>query len=131
MFKGVNTADTGPDQNADAVQIGLLQVKAGVTDGLAAGNRRELNEPRQMAGLFGIEMIQGVVIKDIAANTAIEQGRVKVGDGSYTAFAFDEGLPEFLDPGPDRRDNAQPGDDDSSFCHGALKQHPGRIPRCA
>ena len=106
MLKGVNTANAGTDQNTNTVQIEFLQIKLGVTHRLAAGNRRELNKTRQMAGLFGIEMIQGIIIKDIAANTAIKQSNVKVGNGTYAAFALNEGLPEFFNTGTDRRDDA-------------------------
>ncbi len=69
-------------------------------------------------------MPEGIVIRDITADAAIQLGGIKIRDGTYTAFAFNEGFPKLFNPRTNRRKDTKPCDNNTFFQHSALNTTP-------
>ena len=86
--------------------------QAGHVHGLACRDQAELDVPVGPAQLLAVEDMAGVEVGDLAGNLGGEPGRVEGLDAADPGAPGDEVLPGRLDPGPERGDEPQAGDDD-------------------
>ena len=110
-------ADTGADEGADAVAVGLVQIQPGVVDRLPAGDHGELGEPVGAPYLLGRgEGRGGVEVLDFAGDGAGVALGVVCRDWADAALAGEEIFPEGTDPLAKRGDDAESCDDDALSC---------------
>src|SRR5262245_18117167 len=94
---GLQATDAGADEDANFVEIDLVQVQAGVFEGLPGGVNAELGKAIGAAGILGRRKSGGgVEAVYFAGDLSIEGGGIKVGDAVDAALSSQEILPQAL-----------------------------------
>jgi hypothetical protein len=71
-----------------------------------------MDEPIGAADLLRVHPPGGVEVPDVAGELHGQVVRLEALDRSDAVTSGNQAIPELLDPGADRRDRADPGDDD-------------------
>ena len=105
------TAEVDPDPlRADPVVRSGRQ--AGVREGLPARDEAELAEPVELSGGLRVHVVERVEVVDLGRDLRPERRRIEPVDPADRRTAGPQPGPEGLDPGADRRDQADAGDPD-------------------
>ena len=74
----------------------------------------ELDKSRHLLDLFFFDPARRIEVLYLAGNAAVKRGGVELRDGTDAAPAFQDRAPSLFGAGPDRRHQANTGDDYSS-----------------
>ncbi len=99
--------------DADAVAIFLAQIEFRVGQRHADRGDAELAEPVDPPRLPLLDMVGGVEVVHLRGDPGPERSRIEPGDFTHRRHTPPQPRPEALDADSDRRDGADPGDDDS------------------
>ena len=113
-----------PEPHEAANALGLLfaeRVVRGqpcVAHGLNGGGQTVVDERIHVAGVLGREIVLDLETLHFAREPAGKGGRIKLGDVGNAGAPRKHVAPGFPDGVTDRADEAEPGDDNSTACHG-------------
>ena len=88
FFTGVEAADTGSNDNANAVFVNILVGESGIGYGLTCSHQGLLSIEVKLTHFFAVKMISGVEVLNFAGKLRFELRGVEMCDRSGTAFAF-------------------------------------------
>ena len=113
-----DSADTGADDDADAVRILGGEVDVTVLDGLNGGGDGKLGEAiHSLGGPSALDPTVDVEVAAFAGDPRGVLGGVKEGEGSDPGTPGDEGVPELRNRVPHRGDDSHAGDHNATFIH--------------
>jgi hypothetical protein len=122
LLGGVQAADAGADEHADFIAVRLGQIKAGIQQGLVAGENAKLREAVGALEFLGRgKRGGGIEVLDLGGNLAIEAGGVEGADPVNAALAGRDLAPERVHLLPEGGNHPEAGDDNPAFgpinCH--------------
>ena len=117
FFHAGKSADTGTDDDADAVRIFLLHLKTGIFHRLCRCDNGVLGECLHTFGGFEIHSFFWNESFNLSGNFYFIISSIKLGDRSDTNFLFLYSIPEFFQCISDWCDRTHSCDDNSSFFH--------------
>ena len=112
-------ADSGRPDTTDPGDILLVKIKTTVRYGLIGTGECEMRETVQGAGMFYTKILRCIEILDLGTDVHREVLRVEGLKDIRTALTIQQGLPELLDPGSNRGQGSQPGNNNTT-AHGSL-----------
>src|ERR1019366_1924186 len=113
----LQAADAGAKDDADLVAVFLVEFQAGIQQCLISGVNAELRIPVRTTDFLGRRKCgREVKLLHLAGDLGVERRRVKGGDPVNAALAGNQVVPENVQLMPERRDNAEAGDDHTTVC---------------
>ena len=110
-------SDAGADDHPDALVIAGGNVQRGVIDGHLGRGHGVVNEGVGLLDLLLLDPRLGLEAVDLAGDLAGEGGGVEFGDAADAGASFEQAAPGRLVADPQRRDHADPADDNTAFFH--------------
>ena len=86
-----------------------------------------MNECVHASRVLGWEVLSHIEARHLPGNRRRKEAGIKAGDARDTRSAIDDTVPCLGDSRPNRRDNAQAGDDDSAFGQTKLRYFRGKL----
>jgi hypothetical protein len=88
LFRRVKSPDAGPDEHADFVPVGFVQIQAGIDQRLMGGKYAELRKPvRAPCLLRGWKRVRRIKVLHFTGNLRIEGRGVEKGNRPDAALA--------------------------------------------
>src|SRR5258705_7309023 len=110
-FEGLHAADSGADEHTGPVAVHGIEIEAGVTNGLRAGNDRELDEAIHALGVLAVDDSLGREVLHFTRESRVVLRRIEARDGLGTRPTFEERLPEHRYVVPERRNDTRSSDE--------------------
>ena len=117
LLEGARAADADTYHSAEAVQVFLLKVEAGVVHGLHRCSHRKLGIGVDLAEFLTVEVLLGLKVLHLAGKGSLEEVGVEVSDRSSAAHSCQKVFPVCFNVIADRCDSTHSCDYNSTKFH--------------